>query len=236
MHIRDDRVYRFCESLYPLICQSDVYVGEMDLHPNQIHVHQPGYSLKKQFTSSAYFKIRRQILKSFNVDVDLYDHFHPLMIMSAVSQTLLASEQKVSLDEHLWNFAKDNALILEGLESAQEQVDLLHAIDPVPIYGQIRDISSAPSKLRAFTSRALNHYVKGEIHPLYHLTRSSMHELRKKVIFRRNENMVQRIRSFDPSKSYFITVGAGHLSGKNGIISLLRKAGIKMKSNKLIGV
>ncbi|HZV44834.1 MAG TPA: TraB/GumN family protein, partial [Saprospiraceae bacterium] len=31
MHIRDNRVYQFGEKLYPLISDSDVYVGEMEL-------------------------------------------------------------------------------------------------------------------------------------------------------------------------------------------------------------
>jgi uncharacterized protein len=233
MHIRDDRVYQFCESLYPLIREVDVYVGEMDLHPIDLQINLPRYSMKEQFALPVYFKMRKQILKSFKVDVERYDHLHPLMIMSAVSHTILETDHKVSLDEHLWNFAKDNELNLQGLESAQEQIDLLHSIDPEPLYKQIRDISGSPSKLRSFTSRALNHYVKGEIHPLYQLTKSSMHDLRKTVIYRRNEGMVRRILSFDTSNSYFITVGAGHLSGKRGILTMLRKAGYQVKPFKI---
>jgi uncharacterized protein YbaP (TraB family) len=60
-----------------------------------------------------------------------------------------------------------------------------------------------------------------------------MHELRKRIIYLRNESMVRRILSFDTSNSYFITVGAGHLSGKKGILTMLRKAGYQVKPFKI---
>lgn len=232
MHIRDDRVYRFCDVIYPLILRSDVYVGEMDLNPVEIQTERPSYDIKEHFKLSRYFKIRKQLLKSFNIDIEKYAHQHPLMIMSAISNSILAADHAVSLDEHLWNYAKENQLILQGLESMEEQINLLYSIAPGPLYKQIKSISSRPQSIRKFTDKALAYYVRGEIHHLYQLTKSAMHRLRKRIIYQRNAQMVQRMMSFDPSLNYFITVGAGHLSGKNGIISLLRRQGYKVKPVK----
>lgn len=230
MHIRDDRVYRFCDVLYPLIQQSDVYVGEMDLSDLPQHAPSSRYNMPDFFRPAAYAKLRRQILKSFKLDVNRYAHLHPLMIMSAISQHLLDNDHAVSLDEHLWNFAKDQQLNLQGLETVQEQMDLLHSIKTEPLYRQIKEISTQPGKLRKFNDKALSSYVKGDIHHLYQLTKSSMHELRKSIIYNRNKLMVERIVKFDPATSYFVTVGAGHLSGTSGIISGLRKSGYKVKA------
>lgn len=230
MHIRDERVYQFCQGLYPLILEADVYVGEMDLHPLDIQTHGPAYTIQEQYTPSAYAKIRKQLMKSFQVDVERYAHLHPLMILSVITQNILVNDHAVSLDEHLWNYARDHQRQLQGLETTQEQLTLLHSIDPIPLYKQIEMISSRPSGIRKFTSKALDYYVKGEIHLLYQMTRSSMHELRKRIIYNRNEVMVTRMLSFDPAMRYFITVGAGHLSGPMGIISRLRKHGYKIRA------
>jgi len=48
----------------------------------------------------------------------------------------------------------------------------------------------------------------------------------EKLIHERNRNMVSKIeRYLNDSKPYFVIVGAGHLVGKKGIISLLKKKG-----------
>jgi uncharacterized protein len=230
MHIRDERVYQFCHDLYPLIQAADVYVGEMDLHPLAIEMKGPEYDLRKQFTPAGYQKIRKQLIKSFQFDMTRYLHLHPLMILSGITQNILVNDHAVSLDEHLWNFARDNQRQLQGLETGEEQLSLLHSIDPIPLYKLIQSISSRPSGIRKFTAKALDHYIKGEIHLLCQMTRSSMHQLRKRIIYSRNEVMVARMLSFDTSLSYFITVGAGHLSGPMGIISRLRKVGYKIRA------
>jgi len=230
MHIRDERVYQFCQELYPLIIEADVYVGEMDLHPFDIQMNGPVYDLRNQFTTAGYQKIRKQLIKSFQFDVARYLHLHPLMILSGITQNILVNDHAVSLDEHLWNYARDHHRQLQGLETAQEQLALLHSIDPKPLYKQIETISTRPSGIRKFTARALDYYTRGDIHLLYQMTRSSMHQLRKRIIYTRNEVMVARMRSFNPGQSYFITVGAGHLSGPMGIISRLRNVGYKIRA------
>jgi len=185
-------------------------------------------------SEKAYNKLRNQVLKSFHFDLAVYNHLHPLMIMSAVSTSVLASEHSISLDEHLWNFAEKNNIKTIGLESYTEQFSLLHSIEPGPIYRQLQHIGRNPSSVRTSTSRGLNLYMDGRIHELYMLSKTSMHDLRKKIIYQRNARMASVINDLDKSFRYFITVGAGHLSGKTGIISTLKKSGWKVKPAKLI--
>jgi len=231
MHIRDDRVYRFCESLYPLIRQADVYVGEMDLGSGlPAMVYGQEYKMSTFFRPPVYQKIKHQILKSFSLDISRYDHLHPLMIMSAISQHFLQQDHLVSMDEHLWDFAKANQLDVQGLESVEEQMSLLHEIPPGPLYMQIKAISRHPGKFNKFADRTLDCYLDHRPHLLYRMTKASMHHLRKKLIYDRNKKMTARIKAFPSGYRYFITVGAGHLSGPTGLISLLRKEGWKVKA------
>jgi hypothetical protein len=152
------------------------------------------------------------------------------MIMSVVSTSVLQSEHHISLDEHLWNFAREHGKKTKGLESHEEQLNILHSIDPKPLYKQLLEISRNPSAIRKNTDKGLQLYMKGNIHQLYMLSKSSMQELRKKVIYDRNRHMASVIDHLDLlSTQYFISVGAGHLSGKYGLLALLKKSGWKLK-------
>lgn len=225
MHVRDERAYQFCDVWYPYIRNADVYFGEMDLSTPVPFYPLPLYNLHQHFSPAAYAKMRKQLHKSFGLDIDRYAHLHPLMILSAISQHLMTSDHTVSLDEHLWTYAKNHNKEVRGLESVEEQLHLLHTVLVEPLYRQMMNISRNPSKVRRFTLKTLDLYSRGEIHALYQMTKSSMHSLRRTIIYDRNRLMAKRILSLDKECSYFISVGVGHFSGRAGILSLLRKGG-----------
>jgi len=232
MHIRDERAHQLSTSLYPLINESDVFIGEMDLTVPDSVIEHTRYDARNYMTEEAYKKLRQQLLKSFHIDLTTYSHLHPLMIMSAISNSVFQTEHYISFDEHLWNYAKENGKVTTGLESYEEQFRILHSIDAGPLYKQLRNIGRNPSSVRNHTSRGLNLYMQGRIHELYILSKSSMHDLRKKIIYERNARMADVILQLDLSLQYFITVGAGHLSGQYGLISLLKKKGFVIKMMK----
>lgn len=233
MHIRDDRAYKLCDNLYPLILQSDCFIGEMDLDMSGSETQIPRYDLQHYFKDKTYQKMQRQIKKSYQVDLDHFSHLHPLMIMSILSTSVLESEHQVSLDEHLWKYAKDHGKKTIGLESYEEQLQILHSIEPCLIYKQLLKISRKPSTIRKSSSHSVDLYLQGRIHKLYLLSKSSMQQLRKKVIYERNRKMVSVINHLDSTTQNFITVGAGHLSGKFGLLSLLKKSGWKIHPHRI---
>ncbi len=228
MHIRDNRAYQFAVHLYPFIRNADVYVGEMELENPLTLDFSNSYDLKMQFSSTAYEKMRKQLIKSFQFDIEPYIYQHPLIILSAVSQKMLDADHQVSLDEHLWQFAKQLGKPTFGLESYLEQATLLHSIEPGPLYRQLLKISKKPSGIGRQTRKTLSRYMSNNIHRLYQMTKSSMHGLRKRIIYDRNRVMATRILGFSSDKKYFIAVGAGHLSGKSGLLARLKHAGWKV--------
>jgi uncharacterized protein YbaP (TraB family) len=234
MHIRDERAFQSRKKLYELILSSDAFIGEMDMAMPGSIIEQLKYDARTFIKEKAYQKLRKQLIKSFQVDLDCYRHLHPLMVMSLISNSVLQKEHLVSLDENLWNYAKENGKLMLGLESYETQFQILHSIDPGPLYKQLLKIGRNPSAVRKHTDRGINLYVEGRIHELYVLSKSSMHELRKKIIYERNKRMANVVVNLDSALQYFITVGAGHLSGKTGMISMLRKQGYKVKPAKNI--
>lgn len=230
MHIRDDRAYQLCKELYPLIVDADQFIAEMDLDVKPMAIPTQAYNIHQYLNKKQYSKLRSQLLKSFDVDIDLFSTLHPLMILSVISTSVLEDEHQISLDEHLWQYARQNEKPTSGLESYEEQLNILQSIDAGSIYKQLQEIGRKPWTMRKNSDKGLNLYIQQNVHELYRLSKSSMQHLRKKVIYDRNFRMVSVIDHLDYSMKYFITVGAGHLSGKFGLISLLRKSGWTVKS------
>jgi len=56
------------------------------------------------------------------------------------------------------------------------------------------------------------------------------------LLYHRNQNWVSKLKTILPGKSLLIAVGAGHLPGEKGVISLLRKEGYSLTpvANKII--
>ncbi|HUR31256.1 MAG TPA: TraB/GumN family protein, partial [Saprospiraceae bacterium] len=219
---------------YPLILQADRFIAEMDLDMLSSEFSLPKYDIHQFLKEKAYIKLRNQLMKSFRLNIDQFGHLHPLMIMSIISTSILQAEHHISLDEHLWNYSKLHDKPASGLETYDQQFEILHSIDPGPIYKQLMDMSKNTAAIKKNTAKSLDLYVNGRIHELYMLSKASMQNLRKKVIYERNKHMVSVIDHLDNSLQYFITAGAGHLSGKFGLLSLLKKAGWNVKPARLI--
>lgn len=236
MHVKDQRIHRVSHQLHALIDGSDHYIGEMDLSERSAPQDMPVYRARDFLAEKKYGKIRHQLLKSFAVDLDHYQHLHPLLIISIISSSILQSEHLTLLDEHLWEYAEEKGLTMSGLESYDEQFSILHSIDPGVLYKQIEALSRQPWKIRKNALKTLRFYAKGDIHSLYTHSKSSMRGLRKHVIHDRNKKMSSVITQLDTSLQYFISVGAGHLSGKYGLITLLRRSGWKVIPSSLISL
>lgn len=202
MHIRDDRVYQFGARLYPLILQSDAYVGEMDMAASPLILPGKEYDFQKFLGNKAFQKAKTQIDKSFGVNLAMYNHLHPMIVLSGISQRVLASEHQVSLDEHLWNYAASHLIPVSGLESYEEQMTLLHSIKPDTIYKQILNISKSPGGLKRQMEKTMELYLSHNIQQLYRTTKSSMHELRKDIIYKRNQVMAERIHAFPEKRNF----------------------------------
>ena len=141
MHVRDDRVHRLAGTVEPLIRASDVFVGEMEIQGGTLDL-QSDSRISEAFSPKAYAKMRRQLLKSFGLDILAFDRVHPLVVSSLLSQRVLAADHAVSLDERLMQMARASGIPVTGLETLQEQVRVLERIDPGPVCRQLRRLAT----------------------------------------------------------------------------------------------
>jgi len=72
-------------------------------------------------------------------------------------------------------------------------------------------------------------YQEGNIAKILKSAKKSTGKLRKMMIYDRNEIMATRIAHLAKEQTIFASVGAGHLSGKKGVLRLLKQEGFRIK-------
>ena len=72
-------------------------------------------------------------------------------------------------------------------------------------------------------------YQKANIKKLYKKVKKSSKGMRQLMIYNRNQNMADRLADFAAQHAICAAVGAGHLSGKRGVLNLLKQKGFELK-------
>lgn len=235
MHTSSENAYAFAALAEKYISLSTIYAAEMDMdsaRKSDVNSHfllQDGLTLDDLFKPKRLKKIRNVVLKSFGVDLDNFKQHTPFFINNMLAATCVIPSKKDVLDHHLWNYAVLTDKQRTGLETVDEQIDIMHRI---PLESQVKSLKSIAGNSSAFRKKIKTldrQYGSGDVRGLYHSTRKNMGSLRKLMIFDRNVIMTDRMVSLAKSETVFAAVGAAHLYGKSGMLALLQREGYTLR-------
>lgn len=185
-------------------------------------------SLSSLWTPAQYRRLRRKLLTVLKIDLNAYEHLPPMMLTSAIS-ALLLQVQGSSIDEVLWQEAKQLNLKPDGLEPFDVQLSIYNSIPVDYQYLVLKRLLKNLTRSRRSLLDMVEMYQDGKIHALYQSGRRSLGPIRQLMLHKRNQHMVTRINDLvlNHDERHVITVGAAHLSGEIGILHLLSKEGFK---------
>ena len=194
----------------------------------------PDPSIRSHFVADhRWHKMRNTFLKYYNLDIHHMAHVRPLFILSAIQQVIAGQSGGVSLDQRIWNYALANNKEVNGIETAQEQVEILLQL---PLEDQYRHLVRFSKKISGHKSKLdkiITTYVDQNITQLYKLSKKSLGFNRNLLLQDRNQKMSERILAYHQQKSCFFSFGAGHLAGYKGILNILKKSGAHIAPVKL---
>ena len=98
-------------------------------------------------------------------------------------EKVLNEDNNLPLDQHLWQYALRQDKIMTGVESPQEQIDILHRIPLELQLKSFKDVLKNVTKFQKSTLRLSRYYADGNIHGLYKLSKKSLGSM-KKVMMR----------------------------------------------------
>lgn len=202
--------------------------SELNVQVNQLY---PGYellpdgrSLELYLGYKKYHKVKDIIEKSFGLDLNKYRHLRPLFLQGIIDN-MIASDHKPSLalDHYLHNHAQSAGLIMGGVETIHEQMDIIPQLAVDDQLSVLLKIARNPAGYRRRIRKMIAKYNAGDGLGLYRLGKKQLGKYRKLMLYDRNLLMAERITSFLGLEKSFVAIGAGHLYGSTGVIHSLRK-------------
>jgi len=174
--------------------------------------------------------------KSGLLPFSMLETYKPLLAVSTLAESSVPCESAVAMEQLIMEEAKRNNKNIKGLETMAYQAGIFDSI-PYKLQADqlIRyvDSSSVEKEQEAKEFKELaNAYKEQDLNKLEELSNKSdigVANFSDLLLYNRNRNWVEKLKSLLPAKPLLIAVGAGHLPGEKGVINLLRKAGYTLK-------
>jgi uncharacterized protein len=164
------------------------------------------------------------------IKVTLFKRIKPFYFSSLILKEMLHDEE--SYEETFAKMADKKKMKKVGLELVTEQLAIL---DSVPMDQQIKalmdGISNGKSPKREY-QRLIEIYKNQDLNGMSLMMKEeapSIDQFEERFLNRRNRNWVPKIEQLASENATFFAVGAAHLGGEQGVISLLRKKGYTVK-------
>lgn len=235
MHIRDARAFKYQNLFFEKIISCDAFATEFNLDEAAYHLAQSsfmlpnGVTLKSLFTEKWYERVTELFQKKVGTDLLPYDALRPILLVNLLTESILLKDAPQSLDETLWQFAKENAKKMLGIETIQEQMSILQNMDIDDQIKQVKDITRNFGRFRKKLLQMTALYESADIEALYDAAKRSVKGNRKLLIYDRNERMAHEIEQIHAQQSICVAAGAGHLAGKKGILRFLKLKGFDIQ-------
>lgn len=187
-----------------------------------------------EFISAEDFKILDEyMVEKTGISATLMNTMKPFVITTLFFPTLIDCKTQ-SVEESLMAITKDQNEPIYGLETAADQ---FAAFDSVPYEEQMEELmKSVKDKFasdKVEMTKMYELYKNKDILALFEMTKESdskMSNNQEEMLDNRNSNWIAAIESASKDKPTFFGVGAAHLAGEKGVISLLRKKGYKLEA------
>ena len=239
IHLICPEDYIWTKPMSNAFAHSDKLCMEMNLGDQAIMmqiavamIDKSGKKLKDYFTKEQYQKLEDKFKQNTGMDLTPLQQLKPIALESMLIEKSSGCSDPISYEDSLMRMANTAHKELDGLEQPAEQ---MAALDAMPTDSVIADIMKALDD----TSHADNEYTQmvaayksQDLPGLYSIITSSnsMDGEMGPLLNDRNAKWIERIENRIKTQSVFFAVGAGHLWGDKGIITLLRLKGYKVEA------
>lgn len=232
-HVLPQADFELKEKVKKALVSTDQLVMELDMsNPNfQMELMQnasmkQGMTLDQLFNKKDYQRLDQMLKETVGTGAEQMNTFKPFMLSSLLLKRFVG-EQPASFESVLTTIATQQKMKIGGLETTADQMNLF---DKIPYSDQASDLVEMmdnEEETMAMFSKMIKLYKDEDVEQLYdesssYFDRPGELEL---ILLNRNQKWIPSIGEMAAKQSTFFAVGAGHLGGKKGLISLLKKEG-----------
>ncbi len=156
---------------------------------------------------------------------------------AAVTLSIPKPKTGVVLDQQLHNQARQQGKTVFGLETAAEQVGYFDRLTMEEQVGLLRDSVEMYDELPELFSELIDAYLARDLDALVRLSEKQLarddsgtaERLMAGLVDERNKIMAERMAPLLVDGNVFVAIGALHLPGENGVLSLLEQRGYELR-------
>ena len=181
-------------------------------------------------TPAEYKKITNYFNDTLHTPLIMLQKAKPYFLVALLYPKMMVCKNYSGVEEELVKLAKDDKKDIHGLETIAFQSSIFDSI-PYEVQAKelLKNIDSMDTYKDEFDTLMLA-YKNQQLAAMDTLfTKSDISGYDDLLLNNRNANWVKQLNEIMKNKSVFVAVGAGHLLGEKGLISLLRKEGYKVE-------
>lgn len=187
-----------------------------------------GKTLKDLYTPDQYKRLETFFSDSLKTPLMMLQRMKPYFLVSMLYPRMMNCKNPSGVEMELMKLVKENHKEIKGLETIQFQASVFDSI-PYELQAKelLKNIDSLSETKKDFNVM-VNVYKEQRIDTLAIMMNEgdfSDEKYGELLLTDRNKNWVRELNDIMKKSSVFVAVGAGHLPGKTGLISLLREQG-----------
>lgn len=189
-------------------------------------------TLQTLYTEAEYKKVEQFFKDSLHTSIAMFKKMKPFFLSAMLYPKMLPCKTMSGVEEQLMQLAKQNKKQIQGLETMAFQASVF---DSIPYKDQAKELLKSIDSMdtyKQYFAKMVQVYKKQElkkIATLFNDNEFGMQDNQDILLDKRNANWVAKLKTIMAGESVFIAVGAGHLVGDKGLITLLRKAGYTLR-------
>lgn len=164
------------------------------------------------------------------IPFSVLETYKPMLAASTLMQASLDCNKQVAMEQLVMKEAKAKRKDVKGLETMAYQMSIFDSIpysmQAKQLYNYVNDYEKGKDN-KEF-EELTTAYLSQELDKLEAITKkedAGMSNFTEILLYRRNEAWAKKMEELMATQSLVVAVGAGHLPGDRGVISLLRKLG-----------
>jgi uncharacterized protein YbaP (TraB family) len=229
----------FSEQLKKAMQWCDKIYMEMDMDDPSIMLSgmmymnmKDGKKLEDLYTPEEYKRLQNYFSDTLKVPMMLLQSAKPYFLVALLYPRMMNCNAPSGVEEELVKIAKEYKKQIDGLETMQFQASVF---DSIPYEWQAKELLKNIDSFSVYKNQfetMLNFYKNQQMDSIKTMMGQSEFGADKYddlLLTNRNKNWVGQLDTIMKKESVFVAVGAGHLVGDEGLISLLRKEGYKVE-------
>jgi len=199
----------------------------------------PGDTTLEDRLSPELWKRMQDFAAERNMNMTMYSKLKPgimAMIMVLEEYKKLGFDPELGIDKHFLDAALEQDKEIRELETIEAQLDLFFSIDDQLDDILVAEILDQMDEIAAITEEMIGLWKSGDVEGLDKFLQDqvgedpAMADFYRTLLDDRNVEMADKIDEWlKADTDVYVVVGAGHFSGKMGIISLLEEKGYKIE-------